>query len=306
MSAAGGTEQRRGDRTVTLGHDERMSTAAAPVLPAALRLGAVHVPDITRAVAWYERALGLRVHEQGETLAMLGDGAEVVLLLHQDREAQPAGRTAGLYHYALLYSSREELARAALRLSATQTPIQGASDHETHEAIYLADADGNGIELAADRPRDTWPEHLGYATRPKPLDFEALMSTVAQEQSTPWAGEGLRIGHLHLHVGDIEEGLRFYRDTVGFELQANLGFAAFVSAGGYHHHLAFNVWNGADAPAPPLHAVGLHAWSVELPAEDLAALRARLEAAGHPLRDLPSGFLVRDPWDSALVARTGL
>jgi len=290
---------------VVIGHHGEMSTAAAPVLPAALRLAAVHldIADLSRAVAWYERALGLRVHEHGETLAILGDGAEAVLLLHEDRDARPGGRTAGLYHYALLYPSREELARAALRLSATQTPIQGASDHETHEAIYLADADGNGIELAADRPRDTWPEHLGYAARPKPLDFESLMSTVAGEDSTPWVGEGLRVGHLHLHVGDIEEGLRFYRDTVGFELQANLGFAAFVSAGGYHHHLAFNVWNGADALAPPPHTVGLHAWSMELPAEDLAALRARLEAAGHPLRDVPGGILVRDPWGSALVAR---
>ena len=283
-----------------------MITAAAPVLPAALRLGAVHldVANLTRAVAWYERALGLRVHEHGKTLAMLGDGAEVVLVLHDDREARPAGRTAGLYHYALLSPSREELARAVLRLNATQTPIHGASDHETHEAIYLADADGNGIELAADRPRDAWPEHLGYAAGPKPLGFKSLMSTVAGEQPTPRVGEGLRIGHLHLHVGDIEEGLRFYSDTVGFELQANIGTAAFVSAGGYHHHLGFNVWNGVGAHAPPPHAVGLHAWSAELPEEDLAALRARLDEAGHALRDVPGGFLVRDPWGSALVART--
>jgi len=291
---------------VVIGHHGGMSTAAAPVLPAALRLAAVHldVADLSRAVAWYERALGLRMHEHRETLATLGDGGHPVLVLHEDRDAQPAGRTAGLYHYALLYPSREELARAALRLSASQTPIQGASDHETHEAIYLDDADGNAIELAADRPRAEWPEHLGYAARPKPLGFESLMSTVAGEQATPWVGEGLRIGHLHLHVGDIEEGLHFYRDTVGFELQANLGTAAFVSAGGYHHHLAFNVWNGVGAPAPPPHSVGLHAWSVELPGNDLGALRARLEAAGHGLRDVPGGFLVRDPWRTAMTVVT--
>ncbi len=132
-----------------------MSPATASVLPAALRLGAVHldVADLVRAVAWYERSLGLRVHEQGDTTATLGVGDEPLLLLHEDREAQPPGRTAGLFHYALLYPSRDELARAALRLTASQTQIQGASDHETHEAAYLADADGNGIELAADRPR---------------------------------------------------------------------------------------------------------------------------------------------------------
>lgn len=283
-----------------------MAVSAVPVLPATLRLGAVHldVADLARAVAWYERALGLHVHEHGESLARLGDGRSVVLVLHEDRGARPAGRTSGLYHYALLFATREELARAALRLSATQTPIQGASDHATHEAIYLADADGNGIELAADRPRSAWPEHLGYAGGPAPLDFEGLMATVAGEQLRPWVGEGLRVGHLHLHVGDVDEGLRFYRDAVGFEVQANLGSAAFVSAGGYHHHLGFNVWNGVGAPAPPPHSVGLHAWSVVLPAADLAALRTRLQDAGHELCDLPGGFGVRDPWGSRLEVTT--
>ena len=280
-------------------------TAAAPVLPASLEVGAVHldVPDLARAVAWYETTLGLTLHEHGGARALVGDGTRVVVVLHEDREAAPPGRSAGLYHYALLYPSREELARAALRLAATQTQIQGASDHETHEAIYLADADGNGIELAADRPRSAWPEHLGYAGGPTPLDFEGLMGTVAGEQPRPRVGEGLRMGHLHLHVGDVEEGLRFYRDVVGFELQANLGSAAFVSAGGYHHHLAFNVWNGKGAPAPPPHSIGLHAWTVELPVEDVTALRDRLEHAGHPTRDVPAGFVVRDPWGTAMTVQ---
>ncbi len=280
-----------------------MSPVATPVLPAALRLGAVHldVADLPRAVAWYERSLGLRVHEHGEVLAALGDGDELLLVLHEDRGAKPAGRSAGLYHYALLYPSREALARAVLRLEASEVRVQGASDHETHEAIYLADADGNGIELAADRPRSAWPEHLGYAAGPKPLDFEALMGTVAGERAASWVAEGMRVGHLHLHVGDIEEGLRFYCDTVGFEVQASLGSAAFVSAGGYHHHLAFNVWNGVGAKAPPPHAVGLHAWSVWLDEDEAMKLRARLEAAGHAIGEVPGGFLVRDPWNTALV-----
>src|SRR5689334_14008830 len=137
--------------------------SSPPTLPAALRLGAVDltVADVDRAVDWYGRALGLRVHHQDVGVAELGDGEETVLVLHEDPEAAPPGRTTGLYHYALLYPSREELARAALRLAATRTPIQGASDHRTHEAIYLPDADGNGIELAADRPREMWPADLG-------------------------------------------------------------------------------------------------------------------------------------------------
>ena len=136
----------------TTAHPDR---AAAPTLPAALRLGPVHltVTDLDRSVAWYQEALGLRVHRHDPDAAELGDGEVATLVLVEEPQARRPGRTAGLYHYALLFPSREELARAAIRLSLARTPIQGASDHGTHEAIYLPDPDGNGIELAADRPR---------------------------------------------------------------------------------------------------------------------------------------------------------
>jgi len=286
-------------------------TITTPALPATLRLGAVHltVASVDRAVAWYQRALGLRVHGHEAATAELGDGVETVVVLHEDAHARPAGRHAGLYHYALLYPSREELARAALRLAATRTPIQGASDHRTHEAIYLPDVDGNGIELAWDRERDQWPADLGYAGGPAPLDFDSLLASVAGEQATARVGEGLRMGHLHLHVGDIDQGLAFYRDVLGFEEQANLGSAAFVSAGGYHHHLAINVWSGRS-PAPE-HTAGLRRWTVQLPTEaDLAEVRGRVEAAGHVTEPVEGGFVVRDPWRTAVAfvstTQTGL
>jgi catechol 2,3-dioxygenase len=279
-------------------------TQPAPALPATLRLGAVHltVADVDRAVAWYQRALGLRVHAHEGTTAELGDGGETVVVLHEDAQARPAGRHAGLYHYALLYPTREELARAAVRLAATGTPIQGASDHRTHEAIYLPDVDGNGIELACDRERDQWPTDLGYARGPAPLDFDSLLATVAGEQPTARVGAGLRMGHLHLHVGDVAAGLAFYRDVLGFEEQANLGTAAFVSAGGYHHHLGFNVWNGRGVGPAPEHAVGLRHWTVQLPADAaVAEVRAQVEAAGHAAEPFDGGFLVRDPWRTAVA-----
>jgi len=274
-----------------------MSSTATPVLPATLTLGAVHltVSNLDRSVAFYQTALGLRVHSHDATTASLGDGSETVLVLVEDPLAQPAGRHAGLYHYALLYPSREELARAAVRLSATQTPIEGASDHCTHEAIYLPDPDGNGIELAADRPRDRWPADLGYAGGPAPLDFSSLLSTVADEDPSAQVGPGLRMGHLHLHVGDIEQGLAFYRDVLGFEVQANLGSAAFVSAGGYHHHLGFNVWRGRGVGPAPEHTVGLRHWTVVVPSVD--EIRARVDGA----EDIEGGFLARDPWGTAVA-----
>ena len=272
-------------------------TTATQTLPDTLRLGPVDltVADLDRAVAWYQRSLGLRVHSHEATTASLGDGSEVVVILHEDPLAQPAGRHAGLYHFALLYPSREELARAAVRLSVTQTPIEGASDHRTHEAIYLPDADGNGIELAADRPREAWPQDLGYAGGPAALDFRALMGTIADEEPTAQVAPGLRMGHLHLHVGDIDQGLAFYRDQLGFEVQANLGSAAFVSAGGYHHHLGINVWRGRGVPGAPEHTVGLRHWTVELPESELQAVRDRVDAT-----DLENGFDVRDPWGTTL------
>jgi catechol 2,3-dioxygenase len=272
-------------------------------LPSTLRLGAVEltVADLDRSVAWYERALGLRVRSRTSTAAELGDGVTTVIVLREDAQATPAGRHAGLYHYALLYPAREELARAAVRLAVTSTQIQGASDHRTHEAIYLADPDGNGIELAADRPRDQWPAGLGYDGGPAPLDFDSLLAPVRAEQPAAQVAEGLRMGHLHLHVGDIERALAFYRDVLGLELKAHLGSAAFLSAGGYHHHLGVNVWNGRGAGPAPEHTAGLRYWTIEVPTgADIATVRARAEAAGSAVEPVDGGFIVRDPWQTAV------
>jgi catechol 2,3-dioxygenase len=274
-----------------------MTSTATPVLPATLTLGAVSltVSNLDRSVAWYQTALGLRVHANDGTTASLGDGEFTVLELVEDPAARPAGRHAGLYHYALLYPTREELARAAIRLSVTQTPIEGASDHRTHEAIYLPDPDGNGIELAADREKTSWPADLGYAGGPAALDFNALLATVAGEEPSPHVRPGLRIGHLHLHVGDIEQGLAYYRDVLGFEVQANLGSAAFVSAGGYHHHLGFNIWRGQGVGPAPEHTVGLRHWTIVVP--DIEAIRARVTDA----EPIEGGFITRDPWGTAVA-----
>ncbi|MGE4426945.1 MAG: VOC family protein [Solirubrobacteraceae bacterium] len=288
---------------------ETSTTGRVPAtLPAALRLGAVHltVTDLDRSVAWYRRSLGLRVLRHDATVARLGTGDVAVLELHEDPGAPRAGREAGIYHYALLYPGREELARAAQRLAATRTPIEGASDHHTHEALYLPDPDGIGIELAADRPREEWPDHLGYNGRPDPLDFGSLMSTIEGKDPTEQAAPGMRMGHVHLHVGDIDRGLAFYRDLVGFEEKANLGSAAFVSAGGYHHHLGFNVWRGHGVGPVPDRVVGMREWTVLLPtAGDVATLAGRLRTGGATVTDRDGGFTVPDPWGNVMAVTVG-
>jgi catechol 2,3-dioxygenase len=285
------------------------STTHSPAvasLPATLRLGAVHldVGDLDRSIAWYRTALGLQVHSREGEVASIGAGGEDVVVLHEKPGALRASRHAGLYHYALLYPSREELARAAVRLIDTGTPIEGTSDHETHEAIYLPDPDGNGIELAADRPREAWPDHLGYAGGPQPLDFSGLLATVAG-QSPAQVAPGLRVGHLHLHVGDIERALAFYRDVVGFEVRARMPSAAFVSAGGYHHHLGLNTWRGRGVPAVPAGVVGLRTWTLVLDdREQVDAVRSRIVAAGAAAEPRDGGFLARDPWRIPLLVTT--
>jgi catechol 2,3-dioxygenase len=273
-------------------------------------MGEIHltVSDLENSVAWYQSALGLRVHKLEPPVAELGDGTTTVLVLSENPAAPKPGRHSGLYHYALLYPSREELARTALRLGATRTPIQGASDHGTHEAIYLPDADGLGIELAADRPPEQWPTpEEEFSSGPAPLDLESLLSTVAGEAPPDHVAPGLRVGHVHLHVGSIERGLEFYRDTVGFDVHALLPTAAFVSAGGYHHHVGFNTWLGEGVPPQPRDVVGLRYWTSELDSDnDVAAVRARLEDAGAPIETVERGFVTSDPFQIPMrVVRAG-
>jgi catechol 2,3-dioxygenase len=287
--------------------ESKIQKGTAPRLPDTLRLGAVHltVTDLNRSIAFYENSIGLRLRRREDGVAAMGVGGEDLLVLREEPGARRAGRHAGLYHYALLYPSREELARAAVRLATTQTPIQGASDHGTHEAIYLPDPDGNGIELAADRPREAWPD-LADPDRgggPEPLDTDDLLATVAVEVPRRAAGPGLAVGHVHLHVGDLERGLGFYRDVLGFEpMMFFPGQAAFVSAGGYHHHLGFNVWRGEGVPPVPEGTVGLRLWTVVLEdPKEVDMVRGRVGAAGIGAEEAEGGFLARDPWGIAVL-----
>jgi catechol 2,3-dioxygenase len=281
-------------------------TTAAPALPATLRMGPVHltVTHLDRSVAFYQDAIGLRVHRREPDIAALGAGGADLLVLHEDPAARPPGRHAGLYHVALLHPSRLELARAALRLSATRTPIDGASDHGISEAFYLPDPDGNGIELAADRPRDVWPDlsDPGWDGGPRPMDVQGLMALAAGEEPRRHADPGLVVGHVHLHGTDVGRGLGFYRDVLGFEVMTLMPTAAFVAAGGYHHHVAFNVWRGRGVPPAPAGIVGLRHFTLLLDsAPEVDAVKERVAAAGLPVRDREDGFLVRDPFGLAVA-----
>jgi len=274
------------------------------------RLGPVSltVTDLERSVRFYEDVIGLRLQRREDGLAALGGGGEELVTLHEDPAAERPGRVAGIYHFALLFPTREELARAAARIARTRTAIDGASDHGTHEAIYLPDPDGIGIELAADRARELWPDlsrsdFLSHG--PEPLDVRGLLESVASEEPSAVAAAGLRMGHIHLHVGDLDRSTRFYRDGLGFEVMFALPSATFVSFGRYHHHVAYNLWRGPGVPAAPAGVVGLRHWTLILGGdEELAAIRARLTALGADQVAADGGLIARDPANIAVRIAT--
>ena len=286
------------------------ATRNAALLGEGTRLGGVvlTVTDLERAIDFYTRVIGLQVHRRRQGVAALGAGGEDLVTLHENPAATAPGRDSGIYHFALLFESREELARVALRILATRTAIDGASDHGTHEAIYLPDPDGIGVELAADRSREQWPVGLYddfFANGPAPLDVGALLASVAGEAPSELAGPGLAVGHVHLHVGALEPATSFYHDGLGFAVMAELPSAVFVSAGGYHHHVAFNIWRGRDAPAAAPDAIGLRHWTLILESdEQVAAVRARLTALGATVEVQPDGVVARDPSNIALLIRS--
>jgi catechol 2,3-dioxygenase len=280
-------------------------TTTTRTLPDTLTLGPVHitVTDLDRSIGFYERSIGLRLHGRDGDRAALGAGGDDLLVLTADPAARRAGQHAGLYHFALLHPSRLELARAARRLASTQTPISGASDHGISEAIYLPDPDGNGIELAADRSPDRWGDLSDpSAVQPQPLDMAGLLDPVAGEEPHEHADPGLQVGHVHLHVGDVEEALRFYRDVIGFDVMTQFPSAAFIAAAGYHHHLGLNTWRGEGVPPAPPGTVGLRHWTIRL-ADDgaLAALRERAREAGLAAEEGGDGVVLADPWDNRVL-----
>jgi catechol 2,3-dioxygenase len=239
----------------------------------------------------------------------VAEGAdETVLELIERPDAHRPERTAGLYHLALLYPSRLELARAAARIATGGVRIEGASDHGTHEAIYLPDPDGNGLELAWDRPRSSWPDPLYDMSRiedlrPRPLDLRGLLELVSVPAGVPARAEaGLGVGHVHLHVGDTTEASHFYGQLLGYTELFRIPEMAFFAAGDYHHHVGTNTWRGRGVPPVPVDVVGLGWWTARLPQQhDLDELRARLDAAGVQHVDLDGGGLeTHDPWNMAV------
>ena len=272
-------------------------------IAAATRMGAVHltVADLGRSLDYYERTVGLQLHERSNGTARLGTGGEDLLVLYEEPGAQPAPRNTGLFHFALLLPSRHDLARWLAHAGSSGVRLEGMSDHLVSEAIYLRDPDWHGIEIYRDRPRAEWErdgEFVKMATLP--LDVPGVLSALdGGEAPFEHMPRDTTMGHVHLQVADIAATERFYVDVLGFDLQARYGDqASFLSAGGYHHHLGANVWNSRGAGPPPPGSAALRHFTVVLPDEDaLASVAERIpdaapDPAGNVAVEDPSGNTV--------------
>jgi catechol 2,3-dioxygenase len=283
---------------------EEVTAAGAPAyaeIAAAARMGAVQltVSDLERSLAFYESVIGLSVREQAGRRATLGAGGEHLLVLVEQPGARPSRGYCGLYHFALLLAQRVDLARWLDHAARDHVALAGLSDHFVSEAIYLSDPDGHGIEIYWDRPRELWEGKVAQRMTTLPLDTSSLFGELSDPAKEPFERLPAEtvIGHVHLCVADIPRTVAFYRDLLGFALMASLGGqAAFLSAGGYHHHIGANTWESAGAGQPPEGFAALRRATVVLPGElERDRLVALVADSGHETVALEDGVLVHDP-----------
>ncbi|MEX2143021.1 MAG: VOC family protein [Anaerolineales bacterium] len=230
------------------------------------------VKDLGNMVAFYSRLLGFQVLDNSNGQAHLsasGDAPAQVTLSERPGARPQEAQFVGLYHIAFRYTGRQPLATALLRLVAARWPLQGASDHGVSEAIYLADPEGNGIELYRDRPRDQWPRlqdsiQMGNL----PLDLHKLLEEADKASAqTSAIDPGTDLGHIHLQVSDLAKARSFYHDLLGLDVIMALPTALFMSTGGYHHHLGANTWQSLNAPRRGTDVLGLASYAFLIPDE---------------------------------------
>ena len=260
------------------------------------------VANLDRSLDYYRDQIGLAVLEQNVGRVSLGGhGGTELLSLVEKPGAGPADGYSGLYHFALLLSERRELARWLAHAGRDRVQLTGLSDHYVSEAIYLRDPDHHGIEIYADRPRETWEGQVMERMTSVPLNVDSLLGELDDPSNESFDGlpAGTVMGHVHLRVSEIPATIGFYRDVLGFDLMAALGpQAAFLSAGGYHHHIGANTWESAGAPPAPEGTATLRHATIVVP--DAAAREEVLAQVGQ-VDETSDGPVVGDPSGNRLL-----
>jgi len=271
-----------------------------------LRIGSVGLVarDLDKLTSFYRDLLGLTVQERTDRVAKLGIGGVTLLEIEHRPDALPDDQAAaGLYHTAFLMPTRQDHARWIMHIARNRVPITGASDHGVSEAFYLDDPEGNGIEVYNDRPAERWRwEGDLVVMQTNQLDIEAILDDIDRTTATyPAAPEGLRVGHIHLRVGSVEQAETFYRGAIGLELTRRRGGATFMSSGGYHHHVGANVWHSDGAGPRDSNRAGLSWFAIEAANDDaINAMNGRLLAAKAPLDQTSNGIETADPWGTRI------
>lgn len=262
---------------------------------------ALVVHDIGKVGAWYEQAVGLHLLRRDGETALYGAGGTVLLELRRDPAARArTAREAGLFHTAFLLPDRASLGQWIADASARRTRVDGASDHLVSEAVYLTDPEGNGVEIYADRPRESWARNgaqVRMAT--EPMDIPAILASA--EGRGPWQGApaGTVVGHVHLQVGALAEADTFWTGVMGLDRTAHYPGASFYAADGYHHHIGANIWHSRGAGPRDFPATGLAEVEIRLDAARVTAIAARAGVA-------PGGRLVlADPWNTPIALAVG-
>jgi catechol 2,3-dioxygenase len=256
----------------------------------------IKVKDLDKALTFYQNIMGFKVLDKTDRKAALTtDGKTSLVTLEQPENVIPKeGRMSGLYHYAILLPSRADLSVFLRHFLGTGYPL-GAADHYVSEALYINDPDGNGIEVYRDRPSKEWTWKNGLVDMAtEELDGNSILA----ESDAEWNGlpAGTVMGHIHLHVGDLQKAEEFYTKGLGFEVVSHYPQAVFLSTGRYHHHIAINTWQGEGAPTPPQNSVGLNWYTLVFPDEAAREIALQqLQQLGSSVQKETDYFVVSDP-----------
>lgn len=259
----------------------------------------LRVNNLQKMITFYESIIGLKVIDGSETMATLSaDGKTPLLYLELLTDVEPkTRRTTGLYHFALLVPTREDLGDVLHHLITSGYPIQGASDHNVSEAIYLADPEGNGIEIYRDRSSSEWEWNGDFVKMDTlQMDAQGVLDAGNNKEWNGIASETI-MGHIHLHVADLDRTVHFYVEVLGFDIVQKYGVQAFfLSTGHYHHHIGLNIWNGVGIPAPKETNTGLKFYNVKLPSTKVYdEIVETLKEKGIEYNESETYALVKDP-----------
>jgi catechol 2,3-dioxygenase len=280
---------------------EQLSEQEQFKIASAMRIGHVslNVSDLQRSLDFYQNILGFKVvgKPSGEKalLSAARDSSYLVELLQVKENPSQEPKRAGLYHFAILLPERKYLAAMLqnLRDNRDQVYFEGLADHLVSEAIYIRDPDFNGIEIYRDRPMTEWNWH---GSRIEMATIALNTTDLLRESTEGWKEMPPKttIGHVHLHIRNSAESIKFYRDILGLNMTATMPGAVFFAAGKYHHHIGANTWLGSDISPASSESIGLNHFTIALPnEEEFQRLANRLSKSGKALNPLSerSGFI---------------